>query len=358
MDLTLGKRLRELPGPIMVTGHTGFKGTWLTFLLERLEIPVVGYSLPAVKGSLFERANRAGVIPEVFADIRDLDSIKAFLELHKPAAVFHLAAQPLVLESYKIPLETFEINVMGTANLLSEAFSIETIKAIAVITTDKVYENNNSGRKFVETDALSGKDPYSASKVGTEAVISAWQQIQKIVGGPLLLSLRSGNVIGGGDWAEDRLIPDLVRAFSRKETIILRHPESTRPWQHVLDPLLGYLRAMEYVLTANASDTFNFGPDSESLSVKKIAEISERSWPFPTNVGISGVVSINESEALTLNLDSQKAREILHWSPVWSQEKAVVSSLTWWNEVLNNGVKSADACAQDIEFALKSLAGY
>jgi len=357
MDSTLGKRLRELSGPIMITGHTGFKGTWLTLLLERLEIPVVGYSLPATKGSLFERSNREGMIPEVFADIRDLESIKAFLELHKPAAVFHMAAQPLVLESYKKPLETFEVNVMGTANLLSEAFSIETIKAIAVITTDKVYENDNSGRKFVETDPLSGKDPYSASKVGTEAVMSAWRQIQKVVGGPLLLSLRSGNVIGGGDWAEDRLIPDLVRAFSRKEMIILRHPESTRPWQHVLDPLLGYVAAMEYVLIANASDTFNFGPDSESLSVKKIAEISERSWPFPTNVGISGISSIKESEALTLNLDSQKAREILHWSPAWSQEKAVVSSLTWWNEVLNNGVKSADACAQDIEFALNRLAG-
>jgi CDP-glucose 4,6-dehydratase len=341
----------------MITGHTGFKGTWLTFLLERLEIPVVGYSLPATKGSLFERSNRVGMIPEVFADIRDLASIKAFLELHKPAAVFHLAAQPLVLESYKKPLETFEINVMGTANLLSEAFSIETIKAIAVITTDKVYKNDNAGRKFVETDALSGKDPYSASKVGTEAVISAWKQIQEEVGGPLLLSLRSGNVIGGGDWADDRLIPDLVRAFSLKETINLRHPESTRPWQHVLDPILGYLAAMECVLTANASDTFNFGPDTQSLSVKRIAEIAQMSWPFPTDVGISGITPVNESEALILNLDSQKARDILHWSPFWSQDKAVVSTLNWWNEVLNKGVKSADACARDIEFVLKSLAG-
>lgn len=355
MELTLGKRLRELPGPIMVTGHTGFKGTWLTFLLERLEIPVVGYSLPALKGSLFERANRAGVIPEVFADIRDLDSIKAFLELHKPAAVFHLAAQPLVLESYKIPLETFEINVMGTANLLSEAFSIETIKAIAVITTDKVYENNNSGRKFVETDALAGKDPYSASKVGSEAAISAWQQIQKIVGGPLVLSLRSGNVIGGGDWAEDRLIPDLVRAFSRNETIVLRNPESTRPWQHVLDPLLGYLMAMEYSLTENTSGAFNFGPDSASLSVKKITEISERTWPFPTNSHTFGIATVNESEAFSLALDSQKARQVLHWNPIWSQEEAVVSSIRWWDAVLNKDVDPVDTCAQDIEFALKNI---
>ena len=189
MHYPLGKRLRELPGPSLLTGHTGFKGTWMTFLLEDLNIPVVGFSLPAEKDSLYDRAEREGVIPEVYADIRDYEALERFMDIHKPSTIIHMAAEPLVLKSYESPRETFDVNVMGTVNVLDIAFKKEFVKAIVVVTTDKVYRNDNSGRAFIETDSLEGKDPYSASKVGTEAVVAAWQQISKVSGGvpPLFL---------------------------------------------------------------------------------------------------------------------------------------------------------------------------
>jgi len=354
MDLTLGKRLRELPGPIMVTGHTGFKGTWLTFLLMRLNVPVVGLSLSPEKDSLFDRAKRTGLIPEAFLDIRNAAAVTQFMAKHQPSAIIHMAAQPLVLESYKTPRETFETNVMGTVNILDSAFKIDSVKAVIVVTTDKVYRNDNSRRVFVETDSLAGKDPYSASKVGTESVVAAWQQIAKVSGGPKIISARAGNVIGGGDWATNRLMPDLVRAFYNNEKIILRNPKSTRPWQHVLDPLLGYLMVMEYVLKTNNTDAFNFGPDSESLSVKKIAEISEKAWPFPVKVDSSAIATDDITEAVSLALDSQKAHQILHWTPTWRQEEAVVATIQWWDKVLNGKVSPVDACAKDIEFGLEN----
>ena len=186
MDYPLGQHLRELPGPLLLTGHTGFKGTWMTFLLEHLNVPVVGYSLPAEKDSLYDRAERTGAIPEALADIRDYDALEQFIDLHKPSTIIHMAAQPLVLKSYESPRETFDMNIMGTVNLLDIAFKKDFVKAIIVVTTDKVYRNDNSGKAFVETDPLEGKDPYSASKVGTEAVVAAWQQIAKVSGGGLL----------------------------------------------------------------------------------------------------------------------------------------------------------------------------
>ena len=355
MDLTLGKRLRELPGPIMITGHTGFKGTWLTLLLEQLEISVVGYSLPAENDSLFERSSRIGAIPEIFAEIRDLQSVKSFMDEYQPSAVIHLAAQPIVLESYKSPLDTFEINAIGTANILTAAFEMKSVKAVGVVTTDKVYRNDNFGHAFIESDPLAGKDPYSASKVGTESVVAAWQQIARVTGGPDVISLRAGNVIGGGDWATDRLIPDLVRAFITKNIVVLRNPESTRPWQHVLDPLVGYLMAIEKMLEGGVIEALNFGPDSKSLSVRRIAEICSTTWPSQTQVDSSQGNSDEHLESLSLDLDSSLAREVLNWSPIWSQEEAVISTIKWWDSVLNYGVRPDIACGQDIDFMLKNL---
>ena len=355
MNLTLGKRLRELPGPIMITGHTGFKGTWLTFLLERLNVPVVGLSLSPEKGSLFDRAKRTDSIREAFLDIRKATAVAQFMAKHQPSAIIHMAAQPLVLESYKTPRETFETNVMGTVNVLDSAFKIDSVRAIIVVTTDKVYRNDNSRQAFVETDSLAGKDPYSASKVGTESVVAAWQHIAKVSGGPKIISVRAGNVIGGGDWAENRLLPDLIRSFMSGEPINIRNPHSTRPCQHVLDPLIGYLLALEHSLKTDSTDAFNFGPDSKSLSVKKIAEIAVRAWPFPTKVDSFRIVTANESESLSLALDSEKARRILHWTSAWTQKEAVVATIEWWDDVLNNGTDPVGACAQDIEFALKNI---
>ena len=213
MSFSLGKAIRELPGPVMLTGHTGFKGTWMTLLLEQLDIPVVGYSLLAETNSLFDRMNRSGAIQETTADIRDSFRLAEFIKTYKPSVILHMAAQPLVLNSYESPKETFDINVMGTANILELAIQNEAIKSTLVVTTDKVYKNDNSGRAFIETDPLGGKDPYSASKVGTEMVVSAFRQKALVENGfSKFLTVRAGNVIGGGDFATNRLIPDFIRA--------------------------------------------------------------------------------------------------------------------------------------------------
>lgn len=352
MISTLGERVKKLTGPILITGHTGFKGTWLTLLLERLGVSVVGLSLEPLSDSLFDRAHRRGKIPETFSDIRDFAAVDRFLKIHKPSAVFHMAAQPLVLESYKTPRETFETNVMGTANILDVSFKLNSIESIVVVTTDKVYRNDNSGKPFVETDALAGKDPYSASKVGTEAVVAAWQQIAQVSGGPQIVSVRAGNVIGGGDWAEDRLMPELIRGFAKDSIVKVRNPDSTRPWQHVLDPLHGYLMVLEATLGGGTFKSINFGPSSESLSVREVVEICQGSWPRKTNVEFSADVQDKIIEATALQLDSNYARQKLGWTTVWSQESSVISTMAWWDKVLNQAVDSQTACADDIEFLL------
>jgi len=352
MDLPLGKRLRNLPGPILITGHTGFKGTWLTLLLERLGVPVVGFSLEPEPQSLFDRANRRGRIPELFADIRDFGSAEGFLKTYKPSAIFHMAAQPLVLESYQTPRETFETNVMGTVNILDVAFKSNFVEAIVVVTTDKVYRNDNLGKPFIESDPLAGKDPYSASKAGTEAAVAAWQQIGKVSGGPKVVSVRAGNVIGGGDWAEDRLIPDLIRGFESKSLVTLRNPESTRPWQHVLDPLHGYAMALEAVLGGRFIHTINFGPEAKSLSVREVVEICKKSWPIEVIVEFSKDQQMENIEAVSLELNSNFARETLGWESNWSQEAAIKSTMEWWDKVLNKSVESEVACQSDIELML------
>ena len=352
MDLTLGKRLLELNEPVLVTGHTGFKGTWLTLLLERLDVPVVGLSLPAEPLSLYERMNRKGAISEAFLDIRDVDSVRGFMMDFKPSAIIHMAAQPLVLESYKSPRETFETNMMGTVNILDSAFASNYVEGIVVVTTDKVYRNDNAGRKFIESDALAGKDPYSASKVGAESAVAAWQQISKISGGPKVVAARAGNVIGGGDWADDRIIPELIRGFSTKSKVLIRNPKSTRPWQHVLDPLLGYVMVLEAILKGEKITAMNFGPDSESLSVREIVDISKENWPSATSVEFGDGVQEDAIEAIALQLNSERARSSLGWSCAWSQRESVEATIKWWDKVLNSSVNPRDACEADIDTLL------
>jgi len=235
----VGDNLKRLDGPIFITGHTGFKGSWLSLLLKQLGIEHFGYSLEAEEDSLYKRANLGKVSKGVVGDIRDLENLSKVIKNVRPSAIIHLAAQPLVLKSYQDPLETFQTNCIGTANVLKAAFESPSVEIVLVITTDKVYRNNNSGRRFVESDPLEGKDPYSASKVAAEAVCGAWQQMSKIAGGPKVLVARAGNVIGGGDFAKDRLIPDAIRALISEQNLLVRSPEATRPWQHVLDPLIG-----------------------------------------------------------------------------------------------------------------------
>lgn len=357
MDFMLGRRLRELPGPVLITGHTGFKGAWLTFLLEHLGVAAVGYSLAPEPDSLYARANRQGAIPEVFADIRNFDEVEAFLAKHRPSAIIHMAAQPLVLESYKTPRETFETNVMGTVNLLDAAFKADFVEGIVVVTTDKVYRNDNSGRPFVESDALAGKDPYSASKVGTESAVAAWQHISKVSGGPKVVSVRAGNVIGGGDWAANRLIPDLVRGLASGEEIQIRNPESTRPWQHVLDPLSGYLMTLEAVLDEKSIPAVNFGPSTESLTVREVVDIAMSAWPVTESVNVSFEDGNGYVEAKSLQLDSSLGKSILGWKDSWSQKEAVTATIRWWDQVLNQSTPAREECQADILHLIQRVTG-
>lgn len=348
MDFKLGEQLRALRGPILITGHTGFKGTWLTFLLEHLDVPAVGYSLAPEKNSLYDRAKLIGKIPEVYADIRDADTFREFITTHKPSAIVHMAAQPLVLQSYKTPRDTFDVNVMGTVNVLNEAFSTDYVHAVIVVTTDKVYRNDNTGRAFVESDPLEGKDPYSASKVGAEASVSAWQQIQKISGGPKVVSVRAGNVIGGGDWAEHRLIPDLVRGFISGDPIQIRNPDSTRPWQHVIEPLVGYLMTLEHVLNGGFISSINFAPDGENLSVREVVNIAQESWSKPTNVNISQSGLSNNFEAARLALDASLAKRLLGFYGQWDQSESTKKTIEWWRKLVENQSSPAENVLMDI----------
>lgn len=350
MENTLGQRLREMSGPVMLTGHTGFKGTWLTFLLEHLNVPVIGYSLIPEENSLFQRALRTGVIPEKFADIRDYKELEGFIDLHKPSTLIHMAAQPLVLKSYENPRETFEVNAMGTANVLDIAFKREFMKAIIVVTTDKVYRNDNSGRAFIESDPLEGKDPYSSSKVGAEAVVAAWQQISKIYGGPKVTSVRAGNVIGGGDFAKDRIVPDLVRGMQSGEKTVIRNPESTRPWQHVLDPLFGYLQTLESLLAGNYFSSLNFGPNEENWTVENLVDTTRkylRSKGIELNVEMDSR-SNSDKESVVLNINSSISRELLNWTAVWSQESAILRTFEWWFKFGKAGATAEQVVHDDI----------
>lgn len=335
---------------ILVTGHTGFKGTWLSLLLEQLGFEVCGLSLEAEPGSLFQRLNRAGKIQENITDIRNFNAVSSVVSSFKPNLIFHLAAQPLVLTSYDQPRETFETNIMGTANILESAFSTSSVSHVSVITTDKVYKNQENGERFKEGDPLAGKDPYSASKVGAEAAVSAWIQMKKIHDGPEIIALRAGNVIGGGDFAEYRLLPDLVRGFQKGESVEIRNPQSTRPWQHVLDPLTGYLLAAAKSTLGTQNTAFNFAPNGESLSVKKVCDIAAETWGGAVGVRVSEDVSTLEAKAL--ELDASLARAELGWSPLWTQEEAVRSTINWWKKILHESKSPMQACLDDLKIVL------
>lgn len=344
------KNLLALNGPILITGHTGFKGQWLTFLLEELGLKVIGISKEPLKNSLYELAKQEGKIPEIYTDVCDANSVQKFIKKHRPQVIFHLAAQALVLESYKNPVDTFQTNVMGTANLLNICFNEDFVESIVVSTTDKVYKNLNTGKLFIESDALGGKDPYSASKVGTEAVISAWQQIREVSGGPQVTAARAGNVIGGGDLAENRLMPDIARGMINESPIRIRNLNSTRPWQHVLDPLIGYVLVAEGHLAGKKIDAINFGPLESSLSVGEVCEIVSKASDMALDFQYDEIDTQlkPQHESIFLDLNSNKAQSELGWKPRWSQKDSISNTVEWWLRTLNNKVEPRAACLEDI----------
>jgi len=332
---------------ILVTGHTGFKGTWLTLLLEEYGSEVCGISLEPENGSLFDSLNRKGSICEYFVDIRSRNELETVIKKIKPQIIFHLAAQPLVLKSYQNPVGTFETNVLGSANLLDILVNLDSTEIIAAATTDKVYENKNSGVRFKEDDPMRGSDPYSASKVGTESTISAWRKISQLKDGPRIISVRAGNVIGGGDTATNRLLPDLVKGFIKEKDVEIRNPDSTRPWQHVLDPLHGYALAVMGSLSSTTQEAFNFGPIEKSMTVRDVVQVAEESWPARSIIKFSNVES--NAEALTLELDSTLAQRELNWKPKWTQKEAIVSTINWWKNTSQDHLSPLEACKIDLE---------
>lgn len=339
--------LASLKRPVMITGHTGFKGAWLSLLLNSQGIEVVGLSLPPEDSSLYSMLKTQRNSVEHFVDIRDFESTKKVVESVRPSLVFHLAAQPLVLESYKHPLETFQTNVMGTANLLQSISGLKEKTQVVCVTTDKVYENLETGRKFVESDKLKGRDPYSASKVGTESVITAWRNMWRQSNSHALASVRAGNVIAGGDLADNRLIPDIIRGIKSKKRVAIRRPESTRPWQHVLDPLFGYLQVAKHLINDNSIESFNFGPTEESLKVRTVVE--KASKVFGQQFEYEFVSSEKDNyESGLLDLDSSLAHAHLEWKPRWNQEEAIEKTLHWWQIVLNETSSPDEACRENI----------
>ena len=315
----------------LITGHTGFKGSWLALMLEMKGHTVSGIALDPPTKSLFNQAELSPIFKhDLRLDIRDRTAMKHAVEMIDPEVIIHLAAQPLVRESYRIPVETFEINVIGTLNVLEATRELKNLKAALIITTDKVYKNHNHLRGYVETDELGGDDPYSASKAAADIATQSW--IKSFAKVPMAIA-RAGNVIGGGDWAQDRIIPDLVNAYSAGNLPTLRYPDAIRPWQHVLDCLNGYLRLVDQQLSHGLTGEWNFGPDHHSkYSVGDLAKAvaqeygnADQAWKLE----ISG----QPHEAGYLLLNSIKARETLGWSDLYGFEDSIKATIDWYRLV-------------------------
>jgi CDP-glucose 4,6-dehydratase len=321
---------------VFVTGHTGFKGGWLTLWLHQLGAKVHGYALdPPTEPALFEVARVATVLAsDMRADLADLAQLKSALRKAQPEVIFHLAAQPLVRESYVDPLGTLASNVMGTAHVLEAARSVDSIHAIVLITTDKVYENRECVYPYREVDPLGGHDPYSASKAAAEIVAASYRAsffTGETGHQARVATARAGNVIGGGDWAADRLIPDLMRAFTKGEQAKVRSPHAIRPWQHVLEPLYGYLMLTERLWQDGPEFAvgWNFGPlEADVRPVSDMAQALVAQWGDGAAWGVDG--DAHPHETRDLRLDSTKARARLGWQPRWSLDQALTETVAWY----------------------------
>jgi len=319
---------------VFVTGHTGFKGAWLTQWLLELGADVTGYALePPTQPSLFDELGLSARIDHHIGDIRDLAHLREVMEAAGPEVVFHLAAQPLVRLSYETPVETFATNVMGTVNVLEAARSLPDLRAMVVVTSDKCYENRETGQAYTETDAMGGYDPYSASKGCAELVTSAYRRSFFGPGSSVrIASVRAGNVIGGGDWAQDRIVPDCVRALEAGEPIIIRNPDATRPFQHVLEPLSGYLWLGSLLWSGGPEfeGAWNFGPEEQGVvSVRHIADAMVRNWGSGSWSSPDGR-SHDVHEAHLLALDISKAVERLKWHPLYEIDRTLTETLSWY----------------------------
>jgi len=321
---------------VLLTGHTGFKGSWLAYWLHQLGARVVGFSLPAPTEPSHWHLMQLP-ITHLTGTINDLGSLQAAFTAHQPDLVIHMAAQALVRPSYQNPLETIQTNIIGTANVLDCVRQTASVRGVVIVTSDKCYENPEDGRPLTETDAMGGYDPYSMSKGAAELVTSSYRNsfFNPAQYGrshqTLVASVRAGNVIGGGDWAVDRLIPDLIRGSVSGQRVVIRNPEAVRPWQHVLEPLSGYLLVGQQLLLGNqqAATGWNFGPDpADVLSVRAVVDQAKTRW---NQIGIDEQPSDNNPhEAHRLRLNCDKAHQHLHWQPVWSTQAAIERTIDWY----------------------------
>ena len=335
-DIYRGKR-------VLITGHTGFKGSWLSLLLNELGADVYGFALdPPTSPSLYKEAKIDELVTSYIGDVRDLDYLTKVIQEVQPEIVFHMAAQPLVRESYKIPVETYSTNVMGTVHLLEACRRTSSVKAIVNVTTDKCYENKEWHWGYRENEPMGGYDPYSNSKGCSELITSAYRNSffnpsEYKNHGVSVASARAGNVIGGGDWAEDRLIPDFIRAISKGEKVRIRSPFAIRPWQHVLEPLSGYLRLAELLYTEGPkfAQAWNFGPyNHDARNVEWITKTICEFWGDEASFEIDK--KPQPHEANYLKLDCSKANAELNWFPKWDIQRTLKSIVDWNKAYLNN----------------------
>ena len=342
---------------VLVTGHTGFKGGWLALWLHQLGAEVTGFALPApTEPSLFDQARLAELVTHVEGDIRDAAAFGRAIAEARPELIFHLAAQPLVRASYADPVETYATNVMGTVHLLDACRRVDSVRAIVCVTSDKCYENREWVYPYRETDPMGGHDPYSSSKGAAELAIASFRR-SYFADGPLVASVRAGNVIGGGDWADDRLVPDIVRALLAGERPQIRNPQAIRPWQHVLDALSGYLLVGQRLLDDEDSvaDAWNFGPaDVDTRPVAWVADELLRLW------GTEGWDSpdlAQPHEANILKLDCSKARILLDWAPRLTLERALRLVADWHKAVADGDDARALSIRQIQEFETLQAVG-
>ena len=319
---------------VFVTGHTGFKGTWLSVWLHALGAQVRGYSLPPTRyQKVFDEIWPSLLFESVLGDVRDRNLLQQHLLDYQPDVVFHLAAQPLVRYSYQQPLETFEVNVMGTAHVLEPLRQLSKPCAVVIITTDKVYENYEWDYPYREVDRLGGHDPYSASKAGAELVVASFrnaffkssERLQHV----RIATARAGNVIGGGDFSPDRLVPDIVAALTRGHSLEIRNPQSVRPWQHVLEPLAGYLQLGAQLHNPGFDQAWNFGPHAEdTLTVQELVDLALYHWQGGTYH--VATAEGQPHEAKLLKLDSSLAMQRLGWKPKWNASQALEATMRWY----------------------------
>lgn len=322
---------------VFITGHTGFKGSWLSLWLQQLQAEVVGFALsPTLPINLFDEANVSDGMVDIRGDIRDYIQLSQAIHQHQPEFIFHLAAQPLVLYSYNHPIETYATNVLGTVHLLEAARHCDSVRVIVNVTTDKCYENKETGQSYKESDPMGGYDPYSSSKGCSELVTSAYRNSYFFSGKVGLATARAGNVIGGGDWSSDRLIPDVISACKKNQSLSVRYPEAIRPWQHVLESLSGYLHLAQQLFhePRKYAEAWNCGPhQTNDKTVSWIIDEISNLWGAPITLQ---TLADKEHEAKYLRLDCTKTNSKLGWQPKWDIQETLQATVDWYKAFYNS----------------------